>query len=472
MSRIQISLAKKKNYNDFSKGANYLELREKFIRENKTYGQNTIDDVIEVNLKNISEKLSYEKKIQKFLLLGEVQSGKTNNIIFLTSFLRDNDFKKFIILTGTKNNLNKQNINRFKQANQKSRFLPFSNKSNFFQNDNKTEFLYGIKQNIKNILINLEEMTQNQKSEFKIVIIDDECDEASSEKGKKNRSINNNIENIINCGFKNVLYFQITATPYANITHYTDWIKPDFLIPLVSPNSYCGLKIFNNNNLYVELKDQIVFSFKNKMLSNELKYFIKEVILKFLNKCIQYNRNFQFLINIDVGKNHIIWLEKIFRDAVSDLSIALMSSDFNDTFSMKTTKSDLIKIINKLKIKEVREGIEYLREKCPEIIIGGNLLSRGFTFEELLFEIMLNHSNSNELTADTLLQRARWFGYRSSYIKDMNIFTSKKAISFYKDIEIIENKLRKMYKEDSIHNDKKSEDIKEEFKKFSLRWTN
>jgi hypothetical protein len=40
------------------------------------------------------------------------------------------------------------------------------------------------------------------------------------------------------------------------------------------------------------------------------------------------------------------------------------------------------------------------------ILIGGVLISRGFTFENLLTEIMLN-SPEIEASADTLLQRAR-----------------------------------------------------------------
>ena len=59
------------------------------------------------------------------------------------------------------------------------------------------------------------------------------------------------------------------------------------------------------------------------------------------------------------------------------------------------------------------------------IIVGGSLVSRGFTFNNLLVEIILN-SPEQKIPADTLLQRARWFGYRraSNRYKYMKIIMS------------------------------------------------
>ncbi|MDE7075194.1 MAG: Z1 domain-containing protein, partial [Malacoplasma sp.] len=48
------------------------------------------------------------------------------------------------------------------------------------------------------------------------------------------------------------------------------------------------------------------------------------------------------------------------------------------------------------------------------IIVGGFMISRGFTFENITTELFLNvpKSDSTKISVDTLLQRCRWFGNR------------------------------------------------------------
>ncbi|MDE6082549.1 MAG: Z1 domain-containing protein, partial [Malacoplasma sp.] len=48
------------------------------------------------------------------------------------------------------------------------------------------------------------------------------------------------------------------------------------------------------------------------------------------------------------------------------------------------------------------------------VIVGGFMISRGFTFENLTTEFFLNvpKSDSTKISVDTLLQRCRWFGNR------------------------------------------------------------
>ncbi|MEG1009831.1 MAG: Z1 domain-containing protein [Clostridia bacterium] len=54
-----------------------------------------------------------------------------------------------------------------------------------------------------------------------------------------------------------------------------------------------------------------------------------------------------------------------------------------------------------------------------EIIIGGVMLSRGVTFENLITELIVNDVET--VYVDTLLQRCRWFGYRNKISKYMKI---------------------------------------------------
>ncbi|QBQ07810.1 endonuclease [Spiroplasma gladiatoris] len=461
---------KKKAETKFNPEKIFNLTKEEFIKKNPTHGTSTIDNVIQVNMEKIVKCIDLNEELQKILLFGEVQSGKTNNMIFLTSVLRDMGFNKFIILTGTKNNLNIQNVKRFKEANKECDFLDFREEKNFFRDSSETQFLYGIKQNISKLLKNFQELSATDFEDWKIAIIDDESDEASSEKNKQNRTINSNIENLLKYKTKNKIYFSVTATPYANLISYTDFLIPNYLVPLSSAKAYCGLKEFKDQKRYFVLNEDIIRSLKEvDVYDKNLKEFLENSIMEFLLKCFRYSKNFQYLINIDTGTNTIKGLESFFRLIVNKLKVK------NDEFLLNFVGREEIKefriCINNLKVKYTMEGIDYIRENVPEIIIGGNLLSRGVTFDDLLFQIMINHGSSKNLSSDTLLQRARWFGYRKAYINDMKIYVSNVASNFYEEIYYVENSIREMYSESFEHSTIKKERIENLFKEHCLKWT-
>jgi hypothetical protein len=64
------------------------------------------------------------------------------------------------------------------------------------------------------------------------------------------------------------------------------------------------------------------------------------------------------------------------------------------------------------------------------ILVGGNLLSRGLTLKNLLVSYFLRRSAQ----ADTMLQMARWLGYRRDYLHLMRIYTT---IESQRDMEEI-----------------------------------
>jgi hypothetical protein len=66
------------------------------------------------------------------------------------------------------------------------------------------------------------------------------------------------------------------------------------------------------------------------------------------------------------------------------------------------------------------------------IIIGGHLVSRGYTFEKLYTTVMFNEPKEKN-AADTLLQRARWFGYRNEIINDLSVYISEKTLHSFEE---------------------------------------
>ena len=72
------------------------------------------------------------------------------------------------------------------------------------------------------------------------------------------------------------------------------------------------------------------------------------------------------------------------------------------------------------------------------ILIGGNKLSRGLTIEGLLVSYYVRRT----LYYDTLLQMARWFGYRGRYVDLDRFYSTKELVSYFHDLATAEADLR------------------------------
>lgn len=72
------------------------------------------------------------------------------------------------------------------------------------------------------------------------------------------------------------------------------------------------------------------------------------------------------------------------------------------------------------------------------VLIGGNKLSRGLTIEGLLVSYYVRST----LYYDTLLQMARWFGYRGKYVDLTRLYSTKELVSYFHDLATAEADLR------------------------------
>ncbi|WP_161962548.1 Z1 domain-containing protein [Nocardioides speluncae] len=72
------------------------------------------------------------------------------------------------------------------------------------------------------------------------------------------------------------------------------------------------------------------------------------------------------------------------------------------------------------------------------VLIGGNKLSRGLTIEGLLVSFYVRST----LYYDTLLQMARWFGYRGRYVDLTRLYSTKALVSYFHDLATAEADLR------------------------------
>lgn len=75
------------------------------------------------------------------------------------------------------------------------------------------------------------------------------------------------------------------------------------------------------------------------------------------------------------------------------------------------------------------------------ILVGADMLNRGFTVEKLATTYMSRHTRSTP-NADTVEQRCRFFGYKMNYIESCRVFLNEEAINYYKDYVNSEEEMR------------------------------
>jgi len=85
------------------------------------------------------------------------------------------------------------------------------------------------------------------------------------------------------------------------------------------------------------------------------------------------------------------------------------------------------------------EVLDYEKEpNLKAIAVGGNRLSRGLTLEGLLVSVFARKSPQY----DTLLQMARWYGYRGGYEDLTRIYTTQQLAGWFADLALVEYRLR------------------------------
>ena len=204
----------------------------------------------------------------KGLVMGYVQSGKTNSIESIMTMAADYGYNVFIVLSGIIENLRKQNLTRIRED------IDLTKNSNIHwefidQVLNTTPKAYTLINSNKKIVIvslkNAKRLTNIKKwlfesgdvnlSNAKILVIDDEADQAGlnthdinkedSERSKINKLITEIIDNYTDkVGAMN--YIGYTATPYGNFLNEAGSIYPkDFIYMLPKSPKYIGaLEIF------------------------------------------------------------------------------------------------------------------------------------------------------------------------------------------------------------------------------------
>lgn len=467
-----------------------------FAKHKQKYGSDSaakIRDNVTSIFKTCIHQVKNSCKNNNVLLVGKVQSGKTSNLEMFTAMAFDNGYNCVVIYGGYDNKLLDQTCKRFRKTfDIEEDTMDIDSPELLSTNDGKVvdaledslienlilsgKPLIFVSMKRPRALERVNDIFSNSNlSNIKAFIIDDEGDQASlNTEFKKNRQ-SRTYEQIVKMkgNLSKPLYLSVTATPQANVLlgEYSD-LRPDGLRLIAPGNGYTGAESFHlkEGSIYlIEDADIDLLSQSNIPLSlvNSITYFIiASAIMKkrgINKKGIYYS---DMIIHTSrVNNDHkqlynaVFSYIQQFKDAIKNskedwnVLLGIIKNIYSKTFfdekiiknypfeDMITDIEDIVNntyiILQDSKGKITQEHEKY---KYHKIYIGGDLLQRGLTFEYLVVTYFTRWPK-NSGNMDTIIQRARWFGYRSDYLDLCKIFTTESIKMEYSALTESENDL-------------------------------
>jgi hypothetical protein len=340
----------------------------------------------------------------------------------------------------------------------------------------------------KSILQNLKDWIRGQNHGDSVteplLLIDDEADNASintSSDPSRSTAINHHIRDILQT-FTRSTYIGYTATPFANIfidpSSNSEMIGDElfprhFIKSLDPPTNYVGAtRIFtdegNLRNSMVRIIDDYgdILPLKHKKdldLTVLPPSLLQAVRVFLLTRAVRYLRgegtkHCTMMINVsrfndvqelieglvyDYLQNLVraITVNARHRTGNSDPLITALRNDYECEFSeLDHSVDEILEVLHEatstvgVTTVNMRGGhLDYAMNSTNGlhvIVVGGLALSRGLTLEGLTVSYMLRNASAS----DTLMQMARWFGYRPDYDRICRLYISQGAYDHYEQI--------------------------------------
>lgn len=341
----------------------------------------------------------------------------------------------------------------------------------------------------------------NDKLDIPVLIVDDEVDQASvntkdTENVDEASTINKLIRKIID-KLNRVSYVGYTATPYANVfinpyQKEEDLFPRDYIINLPKPKGYCGVKEFfslsqeedgsdvtydlcefmdDYDDFYSPDTTTITAQTEAKNIPASLeKAIINFIIAASVKKQRGITTPNTMLINIVSVKRPATTLVELIKPLIEDMlyeykydskvkekykkfweenikpvSVNRLGENFHDEWSeiekyiqgtLQNINNGCVRLLN----GDSKDVIDYELNKTGDYIaVGGNKLSRGLTLEGLIVSYFYRSSKQE----DTMLQMARWFGYRNGWLDLCRVYTTEDIVKSFIEIEMSNMEFKK-----------------------------
>ncbi len=424
------------------------------------------------------------------LAVGYVQSGKTSSFTILSALAVDNGFAAVICIAGTKNNLLAQTTTRLKRAFQgldtddhnvvvcdEARFE--QDPSHYLERPDYTVILPILKKSdhikrLTNVFADsgVAGLLQNRS----VLIIDDEADQASlNTKASTNRrrewdetefsstySSINNLRNALPCHS----YVQYTATPQAPLLiSEHDLLSPTYYTILTPGSGYTGGKFFldNSDGYTVVIPEEELYNRRLGRTLSDIPKSLEDALMRFFVSVaivveIQHRVRFlSMMVHIDgireTNEKFTEWVNSwvnrwrtSVRTTPNDIGYevfrGIVRSAYDDMVSKMSDYPPFDDVWHKLDKVLMRCDVHLVQpqgdvqidwnDSPAHVLVGADMLNRGFTVENLSTSYLQRCGKATN-NADTLEQRARFFGYKEKYSDVVRIYMSQKLISLFGD---------------------------------------
>jgi hypothetical protein len=428
---------------------------------------------------NCCKFIDNDKFINVIIVLAGTSGTKTSlykqtHNRFSSLFKTENAIKfKYLLIPNSHTNTSNELIQKYDRTETQIDHTITSGKNFVYIVMKEIQHLKTIKREIEKIGSCISNTTHSGRK-FRIVFFDDECDDSSIEvNDSKIPQLIYDIMSISN--FDTRLYVGYTATPAAKqLEKEQNKLKIDKYFTLRYPTTIDENPAFNykvpslresytGSDFYYNSNYQLIKSYENEEehdLINSLSYYL---VSAFLFRKLFPNKKAQMLFhesgkiaehsNIENQiKKHLnlepMLFQNIFKDdlltkiyheyisSIEKLDRSMLDTilKYNENFKSLYSSSfdDLYEIYKDIELLVLNSENKYEIgvTKKHTINIGGNIMSRGVTFDNLVTSVFLRLPSSD----DTLSQMQRWFGYRGHYLPLCRVITTKQILAKLIDI--------------------------------------
>ena len=410
------------------------------------------------------------------LALGKIQSGKTLSYTALIALGVDNRYRITVVLAGTKNPLLEQNYMRLcndLEAANRPRLVPFKNplpqdgyviQSVLHGGGHALIVVLKYKTHIDNIrgLLGAPELRQ-----YPVLIIDDEGDEASLNTQFRRQRQSPIYRSILQLRDALPLhaYIAYTATPQANLLiSGIDGLSPDFGVLVQPGQGYCGGSVFfgPDRDRYVRVvplteageqhgngvPDGLRVAMATFLVGGAIRHLREELawhsmlihnssrkedhrrLQADVRQLIEHWKDILALPDTDPATHDLM---PLFRSAYDDLctTVAVPPSWEDVQRHLRDEIRLEVWMVNSLPLGRDPIGTPFRVKN--NILIGGKMLGRGVTIRDLAVTYITLRAK-NDTNADTMEQRARWFGYKEKYLDICRIFVTSQLRDEYTNL--------------------------------------
>jgi hypothetical protein len=437
------------------------------------------------------------------LVLGYVQSGKTMSFTTVAALARDNSYPVVIVITGISNPLLDQSTRRLEQDLR----LQDNRKWRLFRNP-KLEDRQSIADVLaawrdprladhrrKTILITVLKSTTNLRNLNRVLekldlgatpvlVIDDEADQAgmNTRAGQGGQSTTYQRLVTLRQNLPHHAYLQYTATPQAPLLiNIIDVLSPRFVELLTPGDDYVGGEtFFEQNTGLVRVIPSAEIPTRANPLQDVPPSLLVALRLFFLGVAAGFalghdqergRRNRSMLVHPSretMGHSQFYhWITQIRQQWLDMLALPVddperttflsaFRPEYDDLLATTTDLPDFGTLASELEYS-IRQTMLLevnarpitpqpdWKDSYPWILVGGQAMDRGFTVEGLTVTYMPRDMGVGN--ADTIEQRARFFGYKRKYLGLCRVFLEvsvRDAFRFYVEHERdIRNRLQK-----------------------------